>query len=166
MLSKRSHSKLTFPPFLHQTLSHRPQSVEEISVASANHKEFSQRGPETRRLLSEAESKNKLLRTVAGGGIDTIYQLSSKWDKFELMLESFQLMVREQIDVMKSNVESRVRSFQQELEKAAARWHQLKPSKELLDDAENRDACLKAIATIRQKKEEFEEMEKTKESLM
>ena len=135
-------------------------------MASANHKEFSQRGPDTRRLLLEAEAKNKLLRTVAGGGIDAIFQLSGKWDKFELMLESFQLMVREQIEVMRSNVESRVRSFQQELDKMGARWHQLKPSKDLLDDVENRDACLQAIANIRQKKEEFEEMEKTKDSLM
>ena len=48
-------------------------------------------------LFGKAESKNKLLRSVAGGGVDQIGQLQARWDKFEMMMESHELMVKEQV---------------------------------------------------------------------
>ena len=48
-------------------------------------------------LFDKAESKNKLLRSVAGGGVEQIGQLQARWDKFELMMESHELMVKEQV---------------------------------------------------------------------
>ena len=51
-------------------------------------------------LFEKSESKNKLLRTVAGGGVDQLSQLQARWDKFEIMMESHELMVREQVGSM------------------------------------------------------------------
>ena len=48
-------------------------------------------------LFEQAEAKNKLLRSVAGGGVDSLNHLLARWDKFELMMESHQLMVKEQV---------------------------------------------------------------------
>lgn len=48
-------------------------------------------------MFTEAERKNKLLKTVAGGGMEELGQLRSRWDKFELMMESHQLMIQEQV---------------------------------------------------------------------
>ena len=48
-------------------------------------------------LFEKVESKNKLLRSVAGEGIEQIGQLKARWDKFELMMESHELMVKEQV---------------------------------------------------------------------
>ena len=48
-------------------------------------------------MFDKAESKNKLLRSVAGGGVDTLGQLPARWDKFELMMESHKLMIKEQV---------------------------------------------------------------------
>ena len=48
-------------------------------------------------LFGKAESKNKLLRSVAGGGVEQIGQLQARWDKFEMMMESHELMVKEQV---------------------------------------------------------------------
>lgn len=48
-------------------------------------------------LFDKAESKNKLLRSVAGGGVEQISQLQARWDKFEMMMESHELMVKEQV---------------------------------------------------------------------
>lgn len=48
-------------------------------------------------MFDTAESKNKLLRSVAGGGVDQLDTLKARWDKFELMMESHQLMVKEQV---------------------------------------------------------------------
>lgn len=50
-------------------------------------------------LFEKAEAKNKLLRSVAGGGVDSLSQLQGRWDKFELMMESHQLMVKEQVSL-------------------------------------------------------------------
>lgn len=34
---------------------------------------------------------------MAGGGLETISNLKAKWDKFELMMESHQLMIKDQV---------------------------------------------------------------------
>ena len=51
-------------------------------------------------LFEQAEAKNKLLRSVAGGGVDSLNHLLARWDKFELMMESHQLMVKEQVSCL------------------------------------------------------------------
>lgn len=48
-------------------------------------------------LFLEAERKNKLLRSVAGGGVEQLGELRRQWDKFELMMESHQLMIKDQV---------------------------------------------------------------------
>ena len=48
-------------------------------------------------LFLEAERKNKLLRSVAGGGVEQLMELRTRWDKFEIMMESHQLMIKDQV---------------------------------------------------------------------
>lgn len=66
---------------------------------------------------------------------------------------------------MKNSVYSRVEEFNAELEKFAARWNQFKPKPELVESGE-KEACKKAVETIKEKKQEFEELDKTRASLM
>ena len=65
---------------------------------------------------------------------------------------------------MKSNVESRVKNFQQELDKFSARWHQLKPGDDALEG--NKERTTQAIQIIKDKRQEFKELEETKKTLM
>ncbi|CAG5115632.1 unnamed protein product, partial [Candidula unifasciata] len=146
------------------TLSQRPQTVEEIGQANSKHAEFIVTKKEVKPLFEKAESKNKLLRSVAGAGVDSLTQLQSRWDKFEIMMESHQLMVKEQVDVMKSNVQGRVKAFQQEVEKFSARWHQLKPGDDALEGDEA--TCKKAVAIIKEKRQEYQELEETMNKLI
>ena len=65
---------------------------------------------------------------------------------------------------MKANVESRIKAFDQELEKFSARWYQLKPGSDAMDgDHEN---CIQAVKSIKERKQEFEELQKTSEALV
>ena len=48
-------------------------------------------------LFDAADAKNKLMRSVAGGGVEQMSNLQARWDKFELMMESHQMMVKEQV---------------------------------------------------------------------
>uniref|UniRef100_A0ABM5FWF4 Cytoplasmic dynein 2 heavy chain 1 n=2 Tax=Agamidae TaxID=81953 RepID=A0ABM5FWF4_9SAUR len=147
------------------TLVMRPQTVDEITEDNIKYKNLKEKKEEVFLLFKEAESKNKLLRTVAGGGIETIGNLRATWDKFELMMESHQLMVKEQIEVMKSNVMSRVNMYLQELEKFKARWDQLKPTDDVIE-AGDHDLLQKSAETIKEKKTEFDELEDTKQKLI
>ena len=47
--------------------------------------------------FAEAERKNRLLRSVAGGGMEELPQLRTRWEKFEIMMESHQMMIRDQV---------------------------------------------------------------------
>lgn len=94
-----------------EALSTRPQTVEEIGKVNAQHSELSKQKPTIQPLFEAAETKNRLLRSVlvretarslihgirsvAGGGVD-LASVQSRWDKFELMLESHALMIKEQ----------------------------------------------------------------------
>ena len=69
-----------------------------------------------------------------------------------------------QIDVMKSNVESRVKNYELELTKFESRWTQLKPGDDALEGDHN--ACMAAVTSIRERKQEFDELEKNRENLM
>ena len=64
---------------------------------------------------------------------------------------------------MKSNVESRVSAFTQELEKFAARWHQLKPKDTDLEG--DKAACMAAVNSIKERRVEFNELEETMKKL-
>ena len=69
-----------------------------------------------------------------------------------------------QVEVMKSNVESRIAQYNQELEKFAARWHQLKPGDDALDGDHSK--CMAAVTSIKERKQEFTELENTRQNLV
>jgi hypothetical protein len=68
------------------------------------------------------------------------------------------------VEVMKSNVESRVNAFKQNLDKFAARWHQLKPKD--IDMEGDTEACINAVKSIKERRAEFNELEESKGKLM
>ncbi|XP_041920571.1 cytoplasmic dynein 2 heavy chain 1 [Alosa sapidissima] len=148
-----------------ETLSVRPENIEEIGEANVKHGELQAKKPEILPQFQEAEEKNRLLRAVAGGGLDSISSLRAKWDKFELMMESHQLMIKEQVEVMRSNAESRVQTYLQELQKFRMRWDQLKPGHDVIESG-NPEALQKCVQTIKDKKAEFQELELTRKKLI
>ncbi|KAM9321467.1 cytoplasmic dynein 2 heavy chain 1 [Gastrophryne carolinensis] len=148
-----------------ETLSSRPQSIEEIGEANKKYGELQLRKPEILPVFKEAEDKNRLLRSVAGGGLDTLSSLWSKWDKFELMMESHKLVLQEQIELMRESVKTRVKYYSQELEKFKARWDQFKPGDDIIETG-NDDTLEKSAQSIKEKKMEFDELEVTKKKLI
>jgi len=78
---------------------------------------------------------------------------------FLIYLDSVSL----KLGVMKSNVESRLKNYEQNVAKFSARWNQLKPSDAMLDD--DSGAGEKAVQLIKEKKEEFAELEATRVAL-
>lgn len=82
-----------------EKLSLRPQTVQEMTEATGTHAELSKGQTRLSSQLTCAEAKYKLLKTVAGSEISAFSATKSKWDKFQLMMESFKLMMNEQMEV-------------------------------------------------------------------
>uniref|UniRef100_A0A8C5YQN7 Cytoplasmic dynein 2 heavy chain 1 n=1 Tax=Marmota marmota marmota TaxID=9994 RepID=A0A8C5YQN7_MARMA len=159
------HKIDTFVTEAMEILTVMPQSVEEIGDANLQYSKLQEQKPEILPLFQEAEGKNRLLRTVAGGGLETISNLKAKWDKFELMMESHQLMVKDQIEVMKGNVKSRLQLYYQELEKFKARWDQLKPGDDIIETGQQ-NTLEKSAKSIKEKKIEFDDLEIIRKKLV
>jgi dynein heavy chain 2 len=137
-----------------EALSARPETISEIGNTNALHAQITKEKPTVRPLFLAAETKNRLLRSVAGSGVD-LSEVSERWDKFELMLESHALMIKEQVDVMRGNVETRISHVQQQMHKFASRWEALRPKDA---DLGNREAAVLAVASIKARRVEFDEL--------
>ncbi|KAM9359311.1 cytoplasmic dynein 2 heavy chain 1 isoform 6-T6 [Symphorus nematophorus] len=148
-----------------EALSNRPESMEEIGAASGTYSQILARKPEILPQFQFAEEKNRLLRAVAGAGMDSLSSLRAKWDKLELVMESHQLMIKEQVEVMRSNAAGRINAYRADLERFKARWDQLKPKDEMLEMGDH-SALLACLQTIRDKQQEFQELELVRSKLL
>ena len=133
-------------------LSKRPQSLAEIGEANNLHGEISKSKGLIQSHFNDSEVKNKLLKSVCGSGVD-ISQMQAKWNKLELVLAGHELMIKEQMDVFRNSMNSRVQSAQSDINKFVARWKQLKPK---VDDIKSSESALKAIGFILEKRSELE----------
>lgn len=145
-----------------EALSARPTTVEEIGQTNAVHAEIAKEKPAIKPLFQAVETKNALLRSVVGAPVD-VELLEERWDKFEVLFMSHEMMIKEQIEVMKNGVEARVDAFTRNLEKFKSKWDALKPS----DDAmESRTSAVNAVKIIKDRRNELSELLKEHESIM
>jgi len=68
--------------------------------------------------------------------------------------------------VMSAKMESDIAAFEVEVEKFSARWQQLKPKDELALDRANRDSINNAIASLKDRRKEFNELVTVSQNLM
>uniref|UniRef100_H2M4S9 Cytoplasmic dynein 2 heavy chain 1 n=1 Tax=Oryzias latipes TaxID=8090 RepID=H2M4S9_ORYLA len=148
-----------------EALSTRPDNLEEIGAANSKYNQILSRKPEMLPQFQCAEEKNRLLRAVAGAGFDSLSSLRSKWDKLELVMESHQLMIKEQVEVMRSHAAGRISTYRADLERFQLRWDQLKPKDENLEGGDHA-ALLACLQTIRDKQQEFQELELVRSKLL
>jgi dynein heavy chain 2 len=166
-LAKSVHSHIAaIDEFLksgNEALAIRPQTIEEIGEVNMKHSELSKLKPEIEPQFVQAERKNKLLRLVAGSGVDQLAELRTRWDKFEIIMESHQLMIKEQVEVMRGNVGSRVTAFVDQVERFSSRWAQLKPKDDIMDA--NQSTCNAALVTVKERRTELGQLLENFESL-
>ena len=143
-------------------LSIRPQTHEEIGEAYKKHSELYRNRKSMIPILESADAKNKLLRSVAGGGHEQLFQLQVKMDKFQAMIESHQQVLKDQTEVLRKNLKSRIESFSQDIEKVAARWHQFKPKDR---DMEDETKCVEALEKVKERDVEVQEYMKNAQKI-
>ncbi|MEQ2202449.1 Cytoplasmic dynein 2 heavy chain 1, partial [Xenoophorus captivus] len=148
-----------------EALAMRPESMEEIGAATGKYSQIVARKPEILPQFQFAEEKNRLLRSVAGTGLDSLSSLRAKWDKLELVMESHQLMMKDQVEVMRNHAAGRISAYKADLERFKARWDQLKPKDEMLETGDHA-VLLACLQIIRDKQQEFQEMELVRNKLL
>uniref|UniRef100_A0A914XX81 Cytoplasmic dynein 2 heavy chain 1 n=1 Tax=Panagrolaimus superbus TaxID=310955 RepID=A0A914XX81_9BILA len=146
-----------------ELLGSRPQSLDEVAEANQNHLKLAAQGRQWSEAMEILEEKNALLRSVGGSGVENLNSLKSQYEKFSMMLESHEGVIKEQLEVMKTNVADRIQALKDEAERLLARWNQFKPKTEVLND--NRDALVKALDFIKEKRQQFDELTETKNKI-
>ncbi|KAI8621722.1 dynein heavy chain and region D6 of dynein motor-domain-containing protein [Chytriomyces sp. MP71] len=142
-------------------LSKRPQTMEEIGEANNNHEKLSAAKNSISHHFEKADIKNKLLKSVSGGGID-ISKVHTKWSKLELMLESHEMVIKEQVDMLRNAIDGRRQAFLTSIDKFASRWKQLKPK---MEHVHENNYSKKAMTSIHERKTEIEELIAVKEQI-
>ncbi|CAF4509108.1 unnamed protein product, partial [Rotaria sp. Silwood2] len=146
-----------------ETLNDRPQTLDEISESYKKHEDLNSKRKDILPLYQRLESKNKLLRSVAGSGHEQLIQLQLKIEKFESMMNSHIELINEQKDILKKNIQSRYETFVNQCEKIKLRWQQFRPREQ---DMEDEKKCRDSLKLVREKEQEIQDLLKQKESLI
>ncbi|KAI9364365.1 dynein heavy chain and region D6 of dynein motor-domain-containing protein [Zopfochytrium polystomum] len=144
-----------------EVLANKPQSLEEIGDANARHEKLSEARDSVFGHFEAIEQKNRLLRSVAGGSVD-ISKSQTKWNKLEVLLESHELVIKEQVEALRAAIEGRKQALANQISKFRSRWAQLKPK---VEDAHQPEFAAKAVASIAERRTEFEELVSTSSEL-
>ncbi|KAI8908484.1 dynein heavy chain and region D6 of dynein motor-domain-containing protein [Gorgonomyces haynaldii] len=136
----------------------KPQTMAEVGDSNTKHAELSKNKLVINSHFAAVEQKNKLLKTVAGNGVDTT-AAKTKWAKLELMLESHEMMIKEQVDMLKSAIDGRMQKFHAQFEKFSLRWQQLKPK---TSEHMSIEYAHKSTVFIKERIQEFESLENEK----
>ncbi|CAI2310079.1 unnamed protein product [Caenorhabditis sp. 36 PRJEB53466] len=162
-ISTTSQSISTFLNQAIDVLNTVPQSIDEIAEANAKHVTFAATNRQLKEGWKVMEEQLTLLRSVAGSGMEQIDNLEQTWDRFDLMLDSHQSMIKDQVEVLKSNVETNVKGMKDEAEKLKARWDQFKPRSDALQG--DREEMLKAIQFIKEKRVQWQQLSDGREKI-
>lgn len=146
-----------------ETLNDRPQTLDEIGESYKKHEDLNGKRKEILPLYQRLESKNTLLRSVAGVGHEQVIQLQTKLDAFESMMDSHIQLINEQKDQLKRNIQARYDTFANECEKIKLRWQQFRPKEQ---DMEDEKKCRESLKMVREKEKEMEDLVKQKEKIM
>ncbi|KAJ3280883.1 Cytoplasmic dynein 2 heavy chain 1, partial [Borealophlyctis nickersoniae] len=165
-----------------ETLTKRPQSLDEIGAANAAHSQLSAAKKDVEAHFEAAEIKTRVLKSVAGSS-NTIAGVAidpaavrARWSKLEMMLESHELMIKEQVDVLRAAIDGRIKAFVTEFEKFAARWKLLKPSADSVRGDETKTGTnnlnnkatttAEAVTFVKERKVEFLELRKAADQIV
>lgn len=137
-----------------EILTSRPQSIDEISTVNEKRLLLVNEKKAIQTLFDDIEGKNRLLRSVAGESRD-IAKLTTRWDKFELMVDGFSLMIKEQVDVLKVGLAGRITTFRGSIQKFTSRWAALKPT----DVSKlSREAAMAVVTALKERRSELNEL--------
>uniref|UniRef100_A0A183BTS1 Cytoplasmic dynein 2 heavy chain 1 n=1 Tax=Globodera pallida TaxID=36090 RepID=A0A183BTS1_GLOPA len=139
-------------------LSKLPESLEEVAEANYTQSTLSKSSKVIRTKIYTIEEKDQLLRSLFGSdqGVDSVPSTKDQFTHFLSLLEGHELVMRDQVNVMKEKVRESLQKLGDDLEKLHSLWNQFKPRSEIFTSQDDRMALVKAVEFIRGKRQEFD----------
>lgn len=79
------------------TLRQQPSTAEELSKASIQYSELLKRTPDMVKIYDDARKKNKVLASWTKEKVNTLDEMSSVWQSFQLVLGNRESVIEEQV---------------------------------------------------------------------
>uniref|UniRef100_A0A914HVR0 Cytoplasmic dynein 2 heavy chain 1 n=1 Tax=Globodera rostochiensis TaxID=31243 RepID=A0A914HVR0_GLORO len=139
-------------------LSKLPESLEEVAEANYTQSTLAKSSKVIRTKIYNIEEKDQLLRSLFGSdqGVDSVPLTKDQFTHFLSLLEGHELVMRDQVNVMKEKVRESLQKLGDDLEKLHSLWNQFKPRSEIFTSQDDRMALVKAVEFIRGKRQEFD----------
>ena len=147
-----------------ETLRKQPQSVEEIGDANRKHQEYEEKSPMMLKMFENADKKNRILAAWSRESVDQVSRVTGIWDNYSSLMSNHELVISKQVEAIKSNLLTQVGNVNGEIEKFKMRWDQLKPKESSME--KNPEKIVEAIAFVKEKRMEWDELIKNKEKLL
>ncbi|XP_028968661.1 cytoplasmic dynein 2 heavy chain 1 [Galendromus occidentalis] len=119
----------------------RPQTVDEMTESVIKLSEIRQTRSELQNVYEQSEAKNQILGRWSRKSVKELNQLSAQWDTLDRLIEDFEANVREQAEVLKANLLTKMDNFDSDVTRLCLRWKNSRPKKK--DDFEQASQLLK-----------------------
>lgn len=114
-------------------------------------------------LVSEMIKKQKVLSNWTNEKVEKLNQALSDWENFKIMLEDHQMIMKQQIETMKSNLTTEMQKVLNMIDTFHSRWQQYKP-KEF--DSKNSSKLKKIVDFLKDSRTEWNILKEQKEKIV
>ncbi|OQR75617.1 cytoplasmic dynein 2 heavy chain 1-like, partial [Tropilaelaps mercedesae] len=116
----------------------RPQTAEEMTESVIKLEEIKQIKSEVKAVITgnlrsvyeQSEAKNEILGRWSRKSVKELGQLHAQWDTLDRLLEDFEASVKEQAEVLKANVLTKIDNFGNDVVRFEQRWLNSRPKKQ------------------------------------
>ncbi|KAL3101915.1 hypothetical protein niasHS_003324 [Heterodera schachtii] len=143
-------------------LSKLPETLEEVAEANHTQSTLAKNLGVIRAKIEATEEKEQLLRSLFGSdqSVDSVPSVKDQFAHFVSLLEGHELVLRDQVKVMKEKLAEAAQKLGDDVEKLHSLWNQFKPKSEIFTSQDDRMALIRAVEFIRGKRKEFEALAK------
>lgn len=114
-------------------------------------------------LVLEMVKKQKVLSNWTNEKIDKLNKALSDWENFKNILENHQMIMKQQIETMKSNLSTEMQKVLSMFDTFHSRWQQCKPKG--FED-ENNSKLKKVVDFLKDSRAEWNTLKEQKEKIM
>jgi len=114
-------------------------------------------------VVLEIIKKQKVLSNWTNEKVDKMNQALSSWENFKNMLENHQMIMKQQIDTMKSNLTAEIQNILNMFDAFHSKWQQYKPKN--FED-ENNSKFKKVVEFLKNSRAEWNTLKEKKEKIM
>lgn len=113
-------------------------------------------------LVSEMVKKQKVLSNWTNEKVEKMNKALSDWENFKNMLENHQMIMKQQIETMKSNLNSEIQRILNMFDTFHSRWQQYKPKG--FED-ENNSKLKKVVDFLKDSRAEWNTLKEHREKI-